>query len=506
MKKILFLLLGIFMFNTLAAQDVHWGESHKLKNSEFISKLIAEDDNGIYVLRRGAQRRDSRAAIIEHYSPDMQLQYSRKMTEIDKTNVFFQDFFEYNGKLFIIFTQYRPKERKHILFYQEVNKHTGELEGKGLSLMTSTSKSKYLQGIFDYEPSPDSSKAVIFFSEAPDARAMSYGADRSSNEFSVKVLDDKFEKVWSRKVTLPYDANLYEHRQVEVDNDGNVYILAKIYDKRVREKVRGKANYKYKIIALQEGEERKEYDLYLDDKFITDITFKLDRRTNDIICSGFYSERNSQGFKGSFFLAIDKVSKEVSRTGTKEFDVDFMSNFMRERRAERGGEVYDFNMRDIVLRTDGGAVLIAEQFYTRIDYNDNRFGTFNQNRNFNNNLAYVNYYYNDIIIINVNPDGSIAWNTFIPKWQRSTNPVYSSFSKAVVKDKIYFVFNESIAKRANVMLATVYADGRVDMKDMFRNKESGVIIRPTVCRQVSENEMIIYGEWGRKYKFGRITF
>jgi len=500
MKQIILFVLGILIFNGLPAQNVHWGSSHTHKNGEYISKLIAEDDKGIYVLRRGAQRRDSRAVIIEHYSPDMKLQYSRKITEIDKTNVFFQDFFEYNKKLFITFTQYRAKEQKHILFYQEVNKHTGELVGNGLSLMTSTSKSKYLQGTFDYEPSPDSSKAVIFFSEAPNTRVMSYGADRSSNQFSIKVLDDKFEKVWSKKVTLPYDANLYEHRQIEVDNDGNVYILAKIYDNRIREKVRGKANYKYKIIALREGEERREYDLYLEDKFITDITFKLDRRTNDIICSGFYSERNSEGFKGSFFLAIDKVSKEVSRTGTKEFDVDFMSNFMRERRAKRGGEVYDFNMRDIVLRTDGGAVLIAEQFFVRVD--NNNFGAYYNNFN---NFRYI-YHYNDIVVININPDGSIAWNTFVPKWQRSTNAIYSSFSKAVIRDKIYFVFNESINRRSDVMLATVHADGRVDMKDMFKNKESGVIIRPSVCEQVDKNEMIIYGEYGRKYKFGRITF
>jgi len=355
-----------------------------------------------------------------------------------------------------------------------------------------------LQGKFDYAPSPDSSKAVIFFSEAPDTRNRTWGADAASNKFTVKVLDNNFKKVWGEKVTLPYDENLYEHRQIEVDNEGNVYILAKIYDKRIREKVRGKANYKYKIIALREGEERKEYDLYLKDKFITDIIFKPDRRTNNIICSGFYSERNSDGFKGAFFLAIDKETKEVSRANTKAFSVDFMSNFMRERRAERGGEAYDFDMRDIVLRTDGGAVLIAEQFFV----------TTNSQRDMYTGQFYYNYQYNynDIIAVNINPDGTVEWSTFVPKWQRSTNPTYSSFSKAVVSDKIYFVFNERISKRGNVMLATVNADGTVDMKDLFRNKESGVIIRPMVCRQVSENEMIIYGEWGRKYKFGRIGF
>lgn len=199
MNKVFVLLFCITMSAVLSAQDIRWGSSHTHKNNEYISKLISEDTNGIYVLRIGASRRGNRGVIIEHYSPDMKLQYSRRIKEIEKNNVFFQEFFEYNKKLFITFTQYIAKERKHILFYQEVDKHTGELVGQGLSLATSTSKSRNLQGKFDYTPSPDSSKAVIFFSEAPDTRNRVWGADAASNKFTIKVLDSNFEKVWREK-------------------------------------------------------------------------------------------------------------------------------------------------------------------------------------------------------------------------------------------------------------------------------------------------------------------
>jgi len=89
MNKIFVLLLSIMMSGILSAQDIRWGSSHTHKSGEYISRLIAEDANGIYVLRRGPQRRDSRAAIVEHYSPDMKLQYSRRIKEIENFSGFF---------------------------------------------------------------------------------------------------------------------------------------------------------------------------------------------------------------------------------------------------------------------------------------------------------------------------------------------------------------------------------------------------------------------------------
>ncbi len=500
MKQFFALLFFAFLSATSFAQDVKWGPELKRSPNEFIEKFIAQDAKGFYVLRIENGGLTRNVPIIEHYSNRMQLKYSKKLDGIDRRDVFFNDFFHYNDKLFVIFTQYIAKKKQHVLFYQEVSKRSGRMMGKGLSLATIDSKARHLQGHFDYEISPDSSKAVIFYSEAPKR---SFGGFTSfsalaSNHFTVKVLDENFEKVWYKKMNLPFDSDLYEHKKIDVDEDGNVYILAKIYDKVLRDKKNGKANYKYKIIALRNnGEEKIEYDLFLKDKFISDITFKLNNKTNDIICSGFYSERNSAGIKGAFFFTVDKKTKDISREGMKAFSTEFMSNFMRERRAKKGRELYNFDMRDIVLRSDGGAVLIAEQFYVTTYRTTNGDGS-----------SQINYTYNfdEIIVVNINPDGSIAWNTFIPKFQRSSTPMFSSFSKAVVRDKIHFIFNERIAKRAPVMLATVDSKGKVSMKDLFRNKDVDVVTRPIVCKQISKNEMIVYGELRRKYKFGKITF
>lgn len=499
MKQVFAILLFALMSVMSSAQEVKWGPELKRKPNEFINKFIAQDASGFYVLRTENEGANRSIPIIEHYSSRMKLKYSKKLEGIDRRDVFFNDFFHFNDRLFVIFTQYKAKDKQHILFYQEVSKKSGRLVGKGLSLATSNSKARHLQGHFDYEISPDSSKAVILYSEAPRRGFGGFTSfSTASNKFTVKVLDENFEKVWYKKIDLPYDEELYEHKKIQVDEEGNVYILAKIYDKVVRDKKRGKANYKYKIIALRDkGEDKIEYDLFLKDKFISDITFKLNNKTNDIICSGFYSERNSVGIKGAFFFTVDKETKDISRDGIKAFSTDFMSNFMRERRAKRGGELNGFDMRDIVLRSDGGAVLLAEQFFVR------RYEYTNPNGSIDYRYT---YYHNEIIAVNINPDGSIAWNAYIPKFQQSSSPAFSSFSKAVVKDKIYFIFNERIAKRSPVILATVDAKGKVNMKDLFRNKDVDVVTRPVVCKQISKNEMIVYGELRRKYKFGKIIF
>jgi len=55
------------------------------------------------------------------------------------------------------------------------------------------------------------------------------------------------------------------------------------------------------------------------------------------------------------------------------------------------------------------------------------------------------YYYNDIIVININPGGETEWTKKIAKRQPSSNDggFFSSYSLSIVKDKMYFVFNDS---------------------------------------------------------------
>jgi hypothetical protein len=57
-----------------------------------------------------------------------------------------------------------------------------------------------------------------------------------------------------------------------------------------------------------------------------------------------------------------------------------------------------------------------------------------------------------------------------------------------------------------VTIAEVDRNGVVKRAPLFQNKEQGVVVRPKLSKQVGRRDMAIYGESGRRYKFGVLTF
>jgi hypothetical protein len=132
------------------------------------------------------------------------------------------------------------------------------------------------------------------------------------------------------------------------------------------------------------------------------------------------------------------------------------------------------------------------------------------------------YYYNDVIVVNIGPQGNIDWAVKVPKRQTSTNDggFYSSYAMAINKDKLYFVFNDdpdnldykgvgrmsqTNIRRQVVTAVTVNAKG--EMKKQILGAGVGeVIIRPKVCEQISYSEMLLFGQRSKTQQFGRIVF
>ena len=98
----------------------------------------------------------------------------------------------------------------------------------------------------------------------------------------------------------------------------------------------------------------------------------------------------------------------------------------------RSAELYNYSLDELILRSDGGAVLVAEQFYVQEErYNDNPFGyggfgygyypynPYSYSRYRNNYQTDYYYNYNDIIVVNIRPTGEIEWASRIPKKQEN---------------------------------------------------------------------------------------
>jgi len=129
-----------------------------------------------------------------------------------------------------------------------------------------------------------------------------------------------------------------------------------------------------------------------------------------------------------------------------------------------------------------------------------------------------------LVVANIRPNGEIEWATRIPKNQqtRDDGGYFSSYAMSIVKDKLFFVFNDDSrnynrddnklysfsgnTRRTLISLAQVNRDGSLEMSPLINNEQDNLLFRPKVSRQTGKREMILFGERGKKFKLASLQF
>ena len=462
-------------------------------------------------------------------SRELDLKYKGKQRD-------FEDVIYLGGQLYLMTSFNNSAKKRNYLFKQKISTRSLVASKKMDMIAETAARKKEVEGSFSFQMSKDSTKLLVY-NDLPYEKKL-------PERFGFHVFDQNFEPVWEKNIRLPYPDNQFTVEEYRVDEQGNVYLLGVLYEDEAKLRRRGSPTYKYVILAYSEnGETAEEYRIDLPDKFITDLTFRV---ANDgmLTCSGFYSEKGTYSIKGTYFFRLDPETKEFHNRNYKAFDFDFLTEFMSDknkakaRNAERNNdrrrtaELYDYSLDKLILRSDGGAVLVAEQFYVeRETYNDYAssyypyYGYYNPFYYSRNNYQ-TNYYYNynDIIVVNIRPTGEMEWAARIPKRQETRNDggYYLSYAMAIVRDKLFFLFNDntrnySTKRKENrfynyngresvIVLAEIDKSGEVQAFPMASNREAGVITRPKMCKQIGRREMAVFGEQGRGYRFGSLKF
>lgn len=513
MKKwssLLFLMVLVssaFAQKMLRPANVEWGMEYRRPGFSAVEKIISSDGNGTYVWRNQVKGLMSLGIVLEHYNQELSLIKSANLDLPNNTlSNDFQvvDIIPFGGNIVMLSAIYDNRANENTLLVQEIDKKSLKLKGKLQEVAKIEAKRRLNKGGFDYAISRDSSK-ILMYANLPFER-------RAGEQLSLTVYDDNLDKQWTKKVELPFRDRDFQVENYEVDRNGNVYILGKLLDRSNMTLFSNRPYYSYVIVAYRDkGRDVKQYDVSLGDDFITDLTIRVGN-DGDLICAGFYSERTTQSMKGSFFSKINAETKRMYDIRKGEFDSEFLSQFMSERRARKKRELYNYRIDRLVLRSDGGALIVAEQFFVRVTTQTDANGF---------TTTTTTYYYNDIITINMNPDGSIEWATRIPKRQIDGSGFFSSYAMTISQGKIYFIYNDHPknltrtdyrkiknfnGKRSAVTLVVLSPDGSYKKYPLFNNRDEGILMQPRIAQQVSADEMVIYGIFKRRYKFGRITF
>lgn len=499
---------------------IEWGEELREPAGTYLSKIISTSASGFYALRRkNSNMLTAEQIYLEFYDGKMNLKRSQKIDLRYKGKQRdFENVVMLGGQLFLLTSFNNQAKKKNYLFVQKVSKRfTPSKELKMISEIPTRNKER--EGNFDLVVSRDSSK-VLIYSQLPYRK-------NEPERFALQIFNDHFETIWNRDITLPYSDEGFSVEEYRIDKEGNVYLLGVIFRDRTRIRRKGKPTYQYTILVYAKGgEEVQEYKIDLGEKFVTDLTFRI-ANNGHLVCSGFYSEKGTYSIKGTCFFRLDTQSKQIYNKNLKKFDFEFLTQYLpkgqkeKARKAEQKDnankriELYRYSLDELILRSDGGVVLVAEQYYVyeRVD------------RYYDGSLRYDYFYhYNDIIVVNIRPDGEIDWAARIPKRQETMNDggYYSSYAMSIVRDRIFFIYNDNSrnfdrnshrkylynfnGKYSVIALTEIKKDGTMATYPLFNNQDAQIITRPKVCKQTGSKKMMVYGEKGRNYRFANLGF
>ncbi len=513
MKKLLLIAFVFSIFNANAQQGAQsqWGPTYKMP-SKLSTRIVCEDATGFYIIR--SQRRASKGIVLEKFDNKMNLKYSEELIipRKDKDLMLFEDVVYINKQLVLLVSYFDRKNKKNYYFAYPID-DKGKVGSKFKLLDENTTEGRNGSN-YDFVLSKDTTKLLLYYNPPFDNKA--------DEKFHYKVFDQSFNLIWEKEVELPYKDKLVSINDYIIDNEANVFMLLTISPDRKKGEKETKIEQAKKFMVLSykyKAGKFEQYEIKLKDKWIESINYDYNPSLNQLVLGGFYSNDDKMGLvNGLFYMKLEINTGVVQVSSMKPFDKDFMVDMVGEKKADKGKGLSEFYFDYFFSKKDGGAYIVAEQYYITVITTTDSKG--------NTHTRYV-YHYNDIIVASISPKGEIDWIKKITK--KSSDGAGGYYLSYAInhneeKDDLNIVFNDNpknieLYKKDPNKLATVgnlkksvaiwvslNSEGNMKRVPLFTAKELDKIILQPKTHMRSENDITVYGIRGKEYKFGKISF
>jgi hypothetical protein len=270
-------------------------------------------------------------------------------------------------------------------------------------------------------------------------------------------------------------------------------------------------------------------DLKFTGIFLDDIRIKVDNVNKHYLITSFVSKQRRGNIEGLYYSLWDKpTGKELMNATTV-----FSEEFREEAKAEGTPKTAfnDFFLKHIILRKDGGFIVIAESAYTssrgstlnRWDYlygspywaptdyytwsNPSGYYPWYRSSTYNNANMLTRYYADNIAVIAFDPNGKLEWSNVLRKSQFDDNTDnFIGFGLINGGDRAHFLFNVQEKREMILTSQSVQPNGQVGRNPTFKNLDKGYDFMPRHAKQVGARVVIVPCQYRGFTCFAKIEF
>ena len=262
--------------------------------------------------------------------------------------------------------------------------------------------------------------------------------------------------------------------------------------------------------------------------FLDEIKIKVDNvNKRYLINSLFYSEKRGN-IEGIFCAIWDaKADSAYTPVFTK------LNESVREEAKVKGNikqAFNDFFIRNILLKRDGGYLVVAEDYssttssnsgWNRYDYlygspymspydyyyYSPSYGGYYRPYNSYNNTRSVRYFYDNILLLEISKTGNVLRDKIITKEQYADdNDNFLSFSTFVSESEIHFLFNVLEKKDKLLTDNTISSSGILKRNPTLRSIDRGYEFMPKLSKQVGSRQVVVPCTFRNQICFAKIDF
>ena len=429
MKKTI-LFLAIFIIAPLCYSQKELSKDYSYKISEPYKVFDASEK--IYFAKGNealALKLDGKEILIQKFNTEKpSFIKEKKYEKFFPKNYSVEDILEIGERYFLFYSSWDGDKDKEQLFSVEIDFDKGEfltsklmfqVSGKIAGTMARSGMfSMTVEDKFDIFRSYDKKSILVQYRKKPEVKRDT----KSFDIIGLAAFDSQLNEISNREITMPYTERRMNNLDYQLDNEGNLYLLTKVFhddsndDKKKKKDT--EANYHIELFQIPSKSDKINISRFDNkDKFITKL-WLFDSSKDFLVCGGFYSNGKGDFDDSDGILAfkIDKAGKVYDHV-SHDIPVSILNQYesaktkKKNEKKEKNGEEAKFSdliLRDLIVNEDGSLVLVGEQYFIKEHTTYSSKG---------GARTYYTYHYNDMLVTKIGVNGALNWMSKIPKSQ-----------------------------------------------------------------------------------------
>jgi len=421
-----------------------------------------------------------------------------------------------NKNYYWLHSDWDNESEMEYLYYDKLDVQSGKMSMTNKKILETTKIADDNPKVYGFARHIASDKYAFYFDKAKKKLLVTYRLNpltkkpkNNYDKIGLAVFDEQMNKLWGGEYTMLHTEAVMEKVDFAVDSLGNAYLLAKVYNndsKNGVDKATGDPAYHYEVLKFTKNNKQFITGLLSQgDQYIKRPTL-VENNLHEMIFAGNYSKKaKGYGTDGIYLAVLNQQNKIVPyRKGNYEFPLEELKKFettksLQKQEKARNIGLDKFDIRDIVIESDGGIFITCEEFYILSSQR-----TSNATGNL---IISEDHYYENILALKITTSGNMAWLRKLPKRQVGyPGRSMMSFALFTANSGYYFLYLDNIhnlnlpenelpkyhidGAGGQLMVYGLDHAGKVTKDLLFDTREEDLRVFPAEFERLNDNQYI----------------